>query len=171
MERPLIVRTVYALSAFVLITTILYFTKLLFMPLAMAGVLALVFMPLSDLLEKRGMNRVFASLICGLVFILFMSGIIALLMWHVKNIARDLAPRRRTEFLGHDGSVPAISAREAGCDIVQTGSVAPGAGDGDGDGRDRKNGGSDHERLDERGRQPDPDPGLYDHAIVPASSF
>jgi predicted PurR-regulated permease PerM len=91
MERPLIVKTVYALLAFVLITSILYFTKLLFMPLAMAGVLALVAMPLSDLLEKKGMNRVFASLICGLVFILFMSGIIALLMWHVKNIARDLA--------------------------------------------------------------------------------
>jgi predicted PurR-regulated permease PerM len=91
MERPLIVKTVYALLAFVLITSILYFTRLLFMPLAMAGVLALVFMPLSDLLEKKGMNRIFASLICGAVFILFMSGIIALLMWHVKNIARDLA--------------------------------------------------------------------------------
>jgi predicted PurR-regulated permease PerM len=91
MQKPLLVRVVYSLILFVLIISTLYFTKLLFMPLAMAGVLALVFMPLSDLLEKRGIRRVFASIICGLVFILFMSGIIALLMWHVRHIAADLS--------------------------------------------------------------------------------
>ncbi|MDP4247299.1 MAG: AI-2E family transporter [Bacteroidota bacterium] len=90
MQKPLIVRTVYALAAFVLIVGILYFAKLLLMPLAIAGVLALVFMPVCDLLERKGINRVFASLICGLIFLLFMSGIIALLMWHVKNISGDL---------------------------------------------------------------------------------
>jgi predicted PurR-regulated permease PerM len=90
MQKPFIVRTVYALVAFVLIVSILYFAKLLLMPLAMAGVLALVFMPVCDFLERRGMKRVFASLVCGLIFLAFMSGIIALLMWHVKNISGDL---------------------------------------------------------------------------------
>jgi predicted PurR-regulated permease PerM len=91
MQKPLLIRTVYALLLFVLIVGVLYFTKLLFMPLAMAGILALLFMPLSDLLEKRGIRRVLASVICGLVFILFMSGIVALVMWHVKHIAGGLS--------------------------------------------------------------------------------
>ena len=38
MQKPLLVRTVYALLLFVLIISTLYLTKLLFMPLAMAAV-------------------------------------------------------------------------------------------------------------------------------------
>lgn len=90
MQKPLLVKTVYALLLFVLITSILYVTKLLFMPLAMAGVLALVFMPCCDWLEKNGVSKLFASLICGLIFIFLMSAIISLLIWHVKNIAGSL---------------------------------------------------------------------------------
>src|SRR5579863_10595935 len=90
MQKPLLVRTVFALLLFVLITSILYVTKLLFMPLAMAGVLALVFMPCCVWLERKGVHKLFAPIICGFLFILLMSGIILLLIWHVKNIAGSL---------------------------------------------------------------------------------
>ncbi len=90
MQKPLLIKTVYALLLFVLITSILYMTKLLFMPLAMAGILALVFMPCCSWLERNGVNKLFASVICGLIFIFLMSAIISLLIWHVKNIAGSL---------------------------------------------------------------------------------
>lgn len=91
MQKPLLTRSVYALLLFVLVTAILYFTKLLFMPLAMAAVLALVFMPCCVWLENKGINKIFASIICGLIFILIMAAIIALLVWHVKSIAGNLS--------------------------------------------------------------------------------
>jgi predicted PurR-regulated permease PerM len=61
------------------------------MPLAMAGVLALVFMPCCVWLEKQGMKKIFASVICGLIFIFLMSCVIAFLIWHVKSIAGNLS--------------------------------------------------------------------------------
>src|ERR1700761_1724368 len=91
MQKPLLVRSVNVLLLFVLVTAILYFTKLLFMPLAMAAILALVFMPCCVWLERHGMKKIFAALICGLIFILIMSGIIGLLIWHIKSIAGNLS--------------------------------------------------------------------------------
>lgn len=91
MQKPLLVKSVYALLLFVLVTGTLYFTKLLFMPLALAAVLALVFMPFSVWLENKGIKKIVASLICGLIFILLMSGFIALLNWHIKSIAVNLS--------------------------------------------------------------------------------
>ncbi len=95
MQKPLLTRSVSVLLLFVLVTGILYFTKLLFMPLAMAAVLALVFMPCCVWLESKGMKKIFASIICGLIFILIMAGIVALLIWHVKSIAGNLSDLRQ----------------------------------------------------------------------------
>jgi predicted PurR-regulated permease PerM len=72
----------------------------------MAAVLALVFMPCCVWLERQGMKKIFASIICGLIFIFIMAGIIALLIWHVKSIAGNLSD------LGHNLSSLAGRAQQ-----------------------------------------------------------
>ncbi len=91
MQKPLLIRSSYVLFLFIGITGILYFTKLLFMPLAMAAVLALVFMPCCVWLESKGLAKSLASIVCGLIFILFMAAIISLVIWHLKSIAGNLS--------------------------------------------------------------------------------
>jgi predicted PurR-regulated permease PerM len=88
--KTLLGRTVFILLLIVLVIGILYLGKPVFMPLAIAGILALVFMPLCRWFERKGMNRVVATIFCGFLFSAVMSGILILLIWNIKRIGGDL---------------------------------------------------------------------------------
>jgi predicted PurR-regulated permease PerM len=86
------IRKIVQIQLFILLSaTILYLGKPVFMPLAIAGMFALVLMPLCKWLEKKGCPTVVAAIICGLVFTLLIAAIILFIVWHVQHIATDFS--------------------------------------------------------------------------------
>ena len=73
----------------ILAVAAVYFAKDFLMPLAIAGVLATLFLPISRWLEKK-IPRALAAFICLLLFVTFLSGIIFLLSWQVSELPNDL---------------------------------------------------------------------------------
>jgi predicted PurR-regulated permease PerM len=95
-------RRIVQIQFFIILTTaILYFAKPVLMPLAIAGMFALVFMPLCKWLERKGCHAVVASLLCGLLFTLLVSAIVLFVFWHVQHIATDFSDIRQhfTDYL------------------------------------------------------------------------
>jgi predicted PurR-regulated permease PerM len=91
MTGKLPVKIVYINLAIVLTTAILYFGKPVFMPLAIAGVLALVFMPFARWMERHGTGMVTSSIICGTVFMLLITGVIIFVSYNFKQMTTDLS--------------------------------------------------------------------------------
>jgi len=86
------IRKIVQIQLFILLSAaILYLGKPVFMPLAIAGMFALVLMPFCKWLEKKGCPTVVAAIICGLVFTLLIAGIILFIVWHVQHIATDFS--------------------------------------------------------------------------------
>jgi predicted PurR-regulated permease PerM len=78
------------LLSVILTVIILYFARPVFMPLAMAGILALVFMRPCAWLEKRGIPRLVTALLSGIVFIGLVAGVVLLINWYIHRFAMDL---------------------------------------------------------------------------------
>ncbi|GAB2973278.1 AI-2E family transporter [Mucilaginibacter puniceus] len=87
---PALVKT--SLILFIIIggTVILYFGKSLLAPLAFALVLSMLLIPLCKKLERRGVNRSLATLLCILLLILTFAAIISLLSWQLSNVMDDV---------------------------------------------------------------------------------
>jgi predicted PurR-regulated permease PerM len=70
MQKSLLTRSTLILSVLSLTFAILYFVKpLLLVPLSVAALLAMLFMPFCIWMEKRGVARAFAAFICVLSFL------------------------------------------------------------------------------------------------------
>jgi predicted PurR-regulated permease PerM len=78
------------LLAVILSSIVLYFARPVFMPLALAGVLALVFMRPSCWLERRGVPRLATAIFSGLVFAGLVAGVVLLINWYIHRFAMDL---------------------------------------------------------------------------------
>jgi len=86
------IRKIVHIQLFILLSAaILYLGKPVFMPLAIAGMFALVLMPLCRWLEKKGCPMVVAAIICGLIFTLLVAAFILFVVWHVQHIATDFS--------------------------------------------------------------------------------
>jgi predicted PurR-regulated permease PerM len=89
-------KAIINVQLFILLSAaILYFAKPVLMPLAIAGMFALVFMPVCRWLESKGCHTIVAALICGLLFTLLVAAIIGFLIWHVQHIAADFSDIRQ----------------------------------------------------------------------------
>jgi predicted PurR-regulated permease PerM len=84
-------RTSNLLLIAVLITAALYFAQAFLIPLTFAAILAMLFIPLSKRLEKRGINRALAAIICILILILVFAGIGSLLAWQLSDLSEDMS--------------------------------------------------------------------------------
>lgn len=82
-------KTVQLLLLFILVTVVLYYSKALLIPIAFAGLLAMVLLPLNRWLEKKKMKRIWAVLLSTVVFILGVVGAIWLVSWQIGNVASD----------------------------------------------------------------------------------
>jgi predicted PurR-regulated permease PerM len=78
------------LLAIILSTIVLYFARPVFMPLALAGILSLVFMRPCGWLERKGVPRVVTSVLSGILFVLIVGGVVLLIDWYVHQFASDL---------------------------------------------------------------------------------
>lgn len=74
-----------------LLTTGLYFGRAFLIPIAFAGILSMLLLPLSKRLEGKGLGRGVAACICLLIFLLAIAGILALLTWQVSDLAKDFS--------------------------------------------------------------------------------
>ena len=89
-STPLLTRTLKVLLLFFLVICGLYFGRPFLIPIAFAGILAMLFLPLSRRIEKRGINKALAAVICILILLAFFGGIGALLVWKISDLAGDV---------------------------------------------------------------------------------
>ncbi len=90
LKAPKLDRTNKILLFTILISIILYFGKEFFVLITFSGLLAMLMTPVSNWLEKRGMTRVFSSLISVLILITVISAIVLLLSAQINNIGKEL---------------------------------------------------------------------------------
>ena len=94
MQKTFLGKSIQILLFTVLLGAVLFFGKPLFMPLAIAGMLAMLFIPFCRWLERRGLGRTAAAICCGMVFILAIGGVVALLLWQIGHITADISQIR-----------------------------------------------------------------------------
>lgn len=88
--QPLLSRSVQTLFLLFLIFGGLYFSSSFLVPVALAGVLAMLFLPLTRWLERKGINRTVSSVICVLVLLMVVAGFVFLITWRVSNLETNL---------------------------------------------------------------------------------
>lgn len=91
MNSGLLNRTISVLLFLFLLIAGLYFAKNFFVPLVLAGLLSMLFLPLVKKIEAKGINRAIAILICVLMILSLVAGISWLISWQVGNFADDTA--------------------------------------------------------------------------------
>lgn len=74
----------------ILISIILYFGKEFFVLITFSGFFAMLMTPLSNRLEKRGMSRVFSSIISVLIIVVVIAVVLLLLSAQIANIGKEL---------------------------------------------------------------------------------
>ncbi len=89
MNRSLLLKSIAVLFLFFLVIAGLYFTKDFFVPVAIAGILAMLFVPLSRRLEKMGWNKALATLTCIFILLAVIAGIVALISWQLSDLSED----------------------------------------------------------------------------------
>ena len=90
LKAPKLDRTNKILLFTILISVILYFGKEFFVLITFSGLLAMLMTPVSNWLEKRGMTRVFSSLLSVFILITVISAIVLLLSAQINNIGKEL---------------------------------------------------------------------------------
>lgn len=73
----------------ILSVVILYYAKEFLIPIAFAGILSMLFLSVSNRLEKKGMSRGGAAVWCVFSILLFVALVAALITWQISNLAED----------------------------------------------------------------------------------
>ena len=74
-----------------LVTASLYYGRPFLIPVAFAGLLSMLFLPLSRWLENKGLARGLATLVCVLILISLIDGVIYLVVWQVTDLTSDVS--------------------------------------------------------------------------------
>ncbi len=90
MKQPALTKTVQVIFLFFLVIAGLYFAKPFLVPLVIAGIFAMLFLPFSEWLEKKGLHRGLAAFLCVFSLVCLIAGIIALVSWQVSDLAKDM---------------------------------------------------------------------------------
>jgi predicted PurR-regulated permease PerM len=83
-------RSVYLLLLFVLAIGGLYFAREFLIPLALAGMFAMLFVRTSKYLEGKGIKRGSSALICVLILVILVAGAFTLLSYQISNLADNM---------------------------------------------------------------------------------
>lgn len=90
-NKQLLSRTVQILLVIILTGAILFAGRKFLVPIALAGLLSMLLLPLSTWLESKGVKRGLSSALSVLTLLVGIAGIIALLSWQMSNVAEDLS--------------------------------------------------------------------------------
>jgi predicted PurR-regulated permease PerM len=82
-------KAVYILLLAFLAFGAMYFTKPFLVPVCFAGLLAMLFLPLSKWFQKKNIPKGFAILLCIIIFLATLSGIIWLITWQISDVAGE----------------------------------------------------------------------------------
>lgn len=69
----------------------LYFAKEFLIPLCIGSILATLFIPFSNFLERRGIPRGLAAFLCLLTIIFMLLGLVTLIAWKIAALVNDMA--------------------------------------------------------------------------------
>lgn len=89
MQHQKLLRAAALLLVLVLTAIILRYGKPFLVPLAFAGMLAMLLVPICNWLEKKRVNKALAVVLSILVLVGFFACIIAFIGWHVSDLAKD----------------------------------------------------------------------------------
>jgi predicted PurR-regulated permease PerM len=78
----------FLLLAFLIIAA-LYYSKPFLVPVCFAGLLAMLFLPLSKWFEKKGIAKGLSILFCIVIFLSVITGIIWLISWQITDLATE----------------------------------------------------------------------------------
>lgn len=84
-------KTVFFLIFFFLIVAILHFFKPFLVPVCFGWLLAMLFLPASRWIQRSGIPKALAILLCILFLVSVIAGIIWLLSWQVTDLTGDLS--------------------------------------------------------------------------------
>ena len=91
MGKTVLGKWVLILLLIFLAFSILIYAKIVLLPLTLAGLLAMLFMPISARLERKGIGRALASLLCVLLFIAILAAVIYFFIWQINAITQDVS--------------------------------------------------------------------------------
>ncbi|WP_345954441.1 AI-2E family transporter [Mucilaginibacter sp. PAMB04168] len=83
--------TIRFLLLFLLSVAVLYISQSVLIPLTYGAVLAMLLMPFSNWLERRGLNRGLSSFVSLLFFFLLVVGLVLLLHWQIGDLLKDFS--------------------------------------------------------------------------------
>ena len=89
-EQPFYQRLSLSLLALVIIAFAIYVGRDIIVPLAFAILFSILLLPVADFLERKGVGRVIANIVCILLALLFVSGIIYFLSSQISSFLQDL---------------------------------------------------------------------------------
>lgn len=78
------------LFLFFLIIAGLYYGQVFLMPFVIGGILATLFLPFCNWMEKKKFPKGLAVFLCLMALLVFISGIIALLSWKMSDVINDI---------------------------------------------------------------------------------
>lgn len=82
-------RAVFFLLLAFLIIAALYYAKPFLVPVCFAGLLAMLFLPISLWFESKNIPKVFSILFCIIIFLIIVIGIIWLISWQVTDLTSE----------------------------------------------------------------------------------
>ncbi|MBC7829191.1 MAG: AI-2E family transporter [Chitinophagaceae bacterium] len=88
---PLLTRSVRVLLLLFLLICGLYFAQPFLIPVTFAGILAMLFLPLSRRMERKGLNKAISAIVCIFLLLAAFAGIGALLAWQISDLAGDVS--------------------------------------------------------------------------------
>lgn len=91
MHASPLAKTLQILLLFFLVFAGLYIAKPFLVPLALAGIIAMLFLPLNRWMEKKGMSRGLSIVLCILILVSVAIGILALLAWQIAGFTEDMS--------------------------------------------------------------------------------
>ena len=92
LKNPYFKISLFIVTAYFLFSG-LYYIQGILIPILFAGLLAMLVLPLCTWLEKRGVNRGVAILLCVLLLIVVIGGLITLFTTQIAALTRDFLRR------------------------------------------------------------------------------
>ncbi|MFN8344590.1 MAG: AI-2E family transporter [Spirosomataceae bacterium] len=84
-------KTLQILLLFFLVFAGLYIAKPFLAPLALAGIMAMLLLPVSRWMEKKGISRGWTTFLCILMIMITIAGVFSLLAWQIAGFTEDMS--------------------------------------------------------------------------------
>ncbi|MCD6064158.1 MAG: family transporter [Flavipsychrobacter sp.] len=113
MKNINLLKAIRILGFFFLLFAGLHYAQSFLVPVVFAALLAMLFTPLSDRMERKGLDRGWAVLVCVLILVGVFAGIIFLVSWQINDLLSN-ADQLQQQFTAAIGKVKAYVGTKLG---------------------------------------------------------